>query len=247
MPNRYIREAAIESERVNAVSWQGEVFWRRLMNRVDDFGRIEANAQLLRASIFPLQIQKVSEKDIERLIKECEESGLLAAYVVGGKRYLVLNKWERGRAKKSKYPDPPEDICKRLQTFVYGCGHPQTDAPDSDSDSDNDFDSGSDHICEKALESLRLRIGSWFNRRPTTQWSEQEVRALRKVLKLNTPPDDIDLLEKRYLAKAPFIRREIATLLNNWNGEIDKARNPDQASPYQPALIGTSTPDDAAF
>lgn len=94
---------------------------------------------------------------------------------------------------------------------------------------------------------MKIRIGSWFNRRPTTKWSDEENRALRKVLKLNTPSEDIDILEERYLSKAPFIRREIITLLNNWNGEIDKARNPDQPSSYQPALIGTSTPDDAAF
>lgn len=94
---------------------------------------------------------------------------------------------------------------------------------------------------------MKVRIGTWFNRRPTTKWSDEENRALRKVLKLNTPSEDIDLLEKRYLAKAPFIRREIVTLLNNWNGEIDKARNPEQIQPYQPRLIGTSTPDDAAF
>lgn len=102
------------------------------------------------------------------------------------------------------------------------------------------------HTQERAF-ALMERINLWFGRRSTTQWTEKENRALRKVLKLNTPPEDIDLLEKRYLAKAPFIRREIVTLLNNWNGEIDKARNPEQSQPYQPRLIGTSTPDDAAF
>ena len=59
MPNRYIREAAIESEGVNALSWQGEVFFRRLLNRVDDFGRFTASLALLRANIFPLQLDKV--------------------------------------------------------------------------------------------------------------------------------------------------------------------------------------------
>lgn len=123
MPNRYIREDAIESEPVNDLTWQGEVFWRRLLNRVDDFGRFSAHPELLRASLFPLQLVKVSAQDIDRLLVECEEKGLLYTYTVGAKRLLVMNKWEQGRAKESKYPEPPEYICQRMQTYVYKRGH----------------------------------------------------------------------------------------------------------------------------
>ena len=138
MPNRYIRESAIESERVNALSWHGEVFYRRLLNRVDDFGRYSANESLLRASIFPLQVDKVSTKDVTRLLKECQQVGLLFAYEVENKRFLVINQWEKGRAKKSLYPSPPANICEHMKTHVYTCKHMSTDVPDSDSDSDTD-------------------------------------------------------------------------------------------------------------
>lgn len=135
MPNRWVREDAIESEPVNSVSWQAEVFWRRLLNRVDDFGRFSANLKLLRTQIFPLQIDKVSEVDVARLLSECETSGLLFAYKgLDGKPYLVLNKFEKGRAKNSKHPDPPPDVCERMQAFVYRCTHAQTNAPTSDPD-----------------------------------------------------------------------------------------------------------------
>lgn len=154
MPNRYIREDAIESEPVNALCWHAEVFWRRLLNRVDDFGRYTAHPALLRSSLFPMQIAKVSEEDVARLLAECEEKGLVFTYAVGGKRYLVMNKWEQGRAKESKHPAPPEDICKHMQTYVYTPKHVQTDVgrrkhlqtyvPDSDSDSDSDPDANSD-------------------------------------------------------------------------------------------------------
>lgn len=138
MPNRYIRESAIESEAVNALSWRGEVFYRRLLNRADDFGRFTANLALLRASLFPLQLEKVSERDVAELLKECEGVGLLATYDADGKKFLALAKWERGRAKESRYPQPPEDICKRLQTYVYKRKQKSADVPDSDSDSDPD-------------------------------------------------------------------------------------------------------------
>lgn len=123
MPNRYIRESAIESESVNSLSWMGEIFYRRLLNRADDFGRFTANTALLRASIFPLQLEKVPEADVSRLLTECEQSGLLFQYTADGKATLVLNRWEKGRAKESRYPAPPPFINERMKTYVYMCKH----------------------------------------------------------------------------------------------------------------------------
>lgn len=139
MPNRYIRESAIESEAVNALSWQAEVFWRRLLNRADDFGRFTANPALLRASIFPLQLDCVSEADVKRLLAECEAAGLLFIYSSSCKQFIILNKWEKGRAKESKYPPPDDDTIKRMQTYVYRCSHMSptptpTPTPINDSD-----------------------------------------------------------------------------------------------------------------
>lgn len=74
------------------------------------------------------------------------------------------------------------------------------------------------------LSPLGLRISGWFSRRPSTQWSDRELRELRKVEAFKTPEDDLLLLEQRYLSGAPFIRKEILTLLNNWNGEIDRCK-----------------------
>ncbi len=73
-------------------------------------------------------------------------------------------------------------------------------------------------------EALKERISVWFKRRPTTPWSSKEIKALKDVIKLGTPPEDIDLLERRYMSGDQYLRREIITLLNNWNGEIDRAR-----------------------
>lgn len=140
MPNRYVRESAIESEPMNTLCWQGEVFYRRLLNRADDFGRYTANPALLRASIFPLQLDRVRDSDIPRLLAECEKAGLLFVYAVAGKQFLVLNKWEVGRAKRSEYPAPPADICERMQTYVYVSKQTHAHVPDSDSDTDANSD-----------------------------------------------------------------------------------------------------------
>jgi hypothetical protein len=79
---------------------------------------------------------------------------------------------------------------------------------------------------DSVLENLKLRIGSWFGRRPTTNWSEKEDKALKAVIALRTLPEDIDALEIRYKSGNEYLRRDILTLLNNWNTEIDRAKKP---------------------
>jgi hypothetical protein len=77
-----------------------------------------------------------------------------------------------------------------------------------------------------AFEELKTRIGSWFKRRESTVWSPKEIKALKDVIALKTPPEDINALEARYLSGNPYLRRDIITLLNNWNTEIDRANQP---------------------
>ena len=76
------------------------------------------------------------------------------------------------------------------------------------------------------LESFKARIGCWFSRRASTIWSDKETKALKAVIALQTPPEDIDALEIRYKSGNQYLRRDIITLLNNWNTEIDRAKQP---------------------
>ena len=75
------------------------------------------------------------------------------------------------------------------------------------------------------LEAFRLRVGAMVRRRPTTHWSTKEIKALKEVFAFNTPEEDIVALEARYKSNDPYLRKELETLLNHWNGEIDKARS----------------------
>ena len=72
---------------------------------------------------------------------------------------------------------------------------------------------------------LMVRIGAWFGRRPSTLWSVDEAERLDAV----APSDDeLDLLEDYYRSDdpeiAPYRRRAIETLLNNWTKDCDVAR-----------------------
>jgi len=108
MPNRILRDGILSSEGVNALSWAEEVFYRRLMSVVDDFGRYYASPKLLRAACYPLHIDKVSDADIGKWLTACVSAGLVRVYTgPDGKSYLeLLNFRQQVRAKESKFPQP---------------------------------------------------------------------------------------------------------------------------------------------
>lgn len=106
MPSRILREGILTSDRVNALSAGAEVFYRRLMSVVDDYGRFDGRPGLLRVSCFPLRVDTVREADISRWIAECVKAGLIALYAVGGKAYLEMLDFKQQVRAKSKYPPP---------------------------------------------------------------------------------------------------------------------------------------------
>jgi hypothetical protein len=108
MPDRILRVGILTSESVNRLSWPAEVFYRRLMSVVDDFGRYDGRPAVLRASLYALKVDRVSEPDIGKWIRETEEAGLVRTYTVTEKPYLEISKFDQKvRAVKSKWPDPP--------------------------------------------------------------------------------------------------------------------------------------------
>lgn len=111
MPNRILREGILTSERVAALNWQEEVFYRRLMSVVDDFGRYHANPKLLRAACYPLLIDKVSDADVGKWLTSCVTAALVSVYPApDGKRYLqLLDFRQQARAEKSKFPQMQSD------------------------------------------------------------------------------------------------------------------------------------------
>lgn len=119
-----LREGILTSEPVNSVSWPAEVFYRRAMSIVDDFGRYYAKPELLRAACYPLQLDKVGNPDIAKWLAETRKAGLVRTYTVEGKDYLeIVNFKQQVRAKHgSKYPAPPSDATQLLSSC-------DTDAP----------------------------------------------------------------------------------------------------------------------
>ena len=106
MPTRMIRDGILTSERINALSELAELFYRRLMSVVDDYGRFHASPTLLRASCYPLRLDKVREPLIQKWIAECVQQRLIRLYSVENKNYLQLETFEQRINGKSKFPEP---------------------------------------------------------------------------------------------------------------------------------------------
>ena len=99
----------------------------------------------------------------------------------------------------------------------------------------------------------KLEVGSWFGRRATTPWSDKELKAW-KTLHPESITEGIEILAGPYSAKEKFCRRDLLTLLNNWQGEIDRWRShaPILRSDVTPAQSNYEDPpfltdDDANF
>lgn len=83
-------------------------------------------------------------------------------------------------------------------------------------------------------DPTQLRLGALFHRRPTTRWSVDEMKAYRKVYPVDE--HDLKILEDYYTAKIPkdsnYRRHDLITLLNNFNGELDRARKHRPETPF---------------
>lgn len=108
MPNRIIREGILTSPKLAKLGWADEVFYRRLLSVVDDFGRYYADAGMLRAACYPRQLNKVSDSDVGKWLRACVDAALVRVYPAqDGESYLEVVKFDQQvRAKKSKFPDP---------------------------------------------------------------------------------------------------------------------------------------------
>lgn len=105
MPNRILRDGILTSERVNNLSLEGELFYRRLISVIDDYGRYYAKPELLRSACFPLKVDEIKNNHIDKWLQELATHMLIKCYQVDNKDYLEVKEFRQQiRAKQSKFP-----------------------------------------------------------------------------------------------------------------------------------------------
>lgn len=109
MPNRMLRDWT-QSDRMDILSAQAEVFFTRLIMKADDFGGFYADTRLLKANLYPLKLDKIREADLLRWMAECQTAGLIVLYEVDQKKYVQIKDFRQRLDKaKAKFPLPPEN------------------------------------------------------------------------------------------------------------------------------------------
>jgi hypothetical protein len=220
---RSIKPEFWESESLGRVSREARLLFIGLFSCCDDVGRARASSRLLASRLFPYD--EDAFKKLPSWISELEKQGCIRLYQVDGESYLDIPKWQNhqkiDKPSASKLP-PFDDVREDSRGF-------EKDCLGTGNREEEQGKEGNEGVVTRdlspELEAFRLRIGAIVRRRPTTPWSTKEIKALKEVFQFNTPEEDILLVEARYKSDDKYLRRELMTLLNNWNGEVDKVRS----------------------
>lgn len=194
MPNRIIREGMLTSRRVDKIFGITELFYRRLQQIVDDYGRFEADPTLIRAKVFPKRINDIKEKQIVEWLTKCVQADLLQIYKVKGIMFLEVKDFRQHiRAKKSIYPSPDERDAEQ-ENCRCSADEVQMQRLDVDVDVDVCVDVEKQHTTQKALVSVSFdefwkayprKVGkgkareSWKRLKPTPEMLSRMLSTLR--------------------------------------------------------------------
>ena len=109
MPGRYIREGINSSPRINALSDGAELFYRRLLLVVDDWGRYYGHPATLLSACWPANPERHTPAKVKRWLEECSsgERPLIRTYEVAGRAFIYVDALGSKLRGKTKFPDPP--------------------------------------------------------------------------------------------------------------------------------------------
>jgi hypothetical protein len=214
MPNRVVREGILDSELVNKLSWAGEVFYRRLMSMLDDYGRCDGRTSIMRSKLYPLKLDKVSEADVVKWLTECVDAELVSIYHVNGKPYLqMFNFNQTVRIKKMRFPEP-----------AY---HVQADASRCVSETESETETLSETESPADAELLMWPTFDDFWNKYEKKVDRPKCESKWKKIK-QVAREKIMLHLDDYVKSTPDVtyRKNPATYLNNesWENEIIKPK-----------------------
>lgn len=254
MPTRILRDWT-DSFAVDELDAHAERFFVRLIMKADDYGRFHADPRMLRSMCFPLR-SDVRDTDITRWLAACEKAGLLRCYDDDrGRALLEIQNFGQRQRTESKFPSPGDcptnDRKPPTNDGLVGgggggvCGDeregesplpPEGELVTEDLDefaqiarlipagASRKSKTDQRRIRINGLTDLMRRLNGFFGRRDE-RWTVYDAKA---ILDVRPTPEELDLMEERYLAIIPdkdWRRQDLSTLLNNWRSELDRARS----------------------
>jgi hypothetical protein len=202
-----------------------------LLNMADDEGYFEADPLLIRSALFPFDDASTNVRrlivELSRIdyieVRENEEQGIYVGKVISFQEHQVID-----RAKPSKLKNyyesttnrriiDEQSLRARVRNREQGTGKGKEKEPPLTPPGGNS--EGSEIVA---------RLNALFNRKPSTLWGEKEMKTLKALGKIDLK--EFSKLERYYEAerakgKNGIHRRDLPTLLNNFLGEMDRARS----------------------
>lgn len=109
-----------------------------------------------------------------------------------------------------------------INTLSVGVQYPSRQEKDKDQDKIGKRGAGGKPKDNLPTSSRAKMLADLFRRRHSTPWSDKEIEAFKKLAK--QPDEDFELVAELYRSDYEFLRHELLTFLNNFTGEVDKAR-----------------------
>lgn len=148
MPNRDLKDCNRRSASLQLLSDAAERLWYRLITAVDDFGRMEADPEVVFTTCFQRVPKGWTVAKVEKCLQELStfqavgQEPLIQIYQAGTKLYLQIVSASNHiykRAKESKYPDPVSSgkitvahICPQVRADSLDLRTPNSDIPNPD-------------------------------------------------------------------------------------------------------------------
>lgn len=113
MSNRIIKESINESRSLSELSFFATDLYKRLITYADDYGRFNADYQIILARLYPREMQIVNELDIEDALIELSGAKKIGFYTSNSKKEIYgcfpnWNEHQRVRDSKKRFPDPDD-------------------------------------------------------------------------------------------------------------------------------------------
>ena len=240
---RTIKPEFWESESLGTVSRDARLLFIGLFTCCDDSGRTRASSRLLASRLFPYDEDSI--RLLPGWLKELEQKKCIRLYEVDGQSYLDIPNWLKhqkiDKPSKSKLPEfeSVREDSRGFENNSLGSGIRDQGSGNGSGSEEGDLTKAEprQHLNPDPDERM-VRIGEVFGRRLTTPWDAREVKAYKQSAAV-AHPEDFELVLDYYRNRgSEYLRKDIKTLLNNWNGELDRARawkqNPATAKPKQP-------------
>lgn len=113
MPNRILKESVNESKTLSTCSLFAQDLYKRIITYADDYGRFNADTEIMLARLYPREIGSVTQDDVIDGLVELSGIGKIQFYTSSVRKdvYGCFPNWgdhQRLRDSKHKCPDPDD-------------------------------------------------------------------------------------------------------------------------------------------